>query len=63
MQFDHLYRRFIDMIKVAFSVGEEAIKDQKMTFENLNHVFFDFIGIAFFVDQEAENEIAVPSKH
>jgi len=35
--FDHLNRRFIDLNKVAFSVGQVAENDLKMTFDNLNH--------------------------
>jgi len=51
------------MIKVAFSVGEEANNDFKETFENLNDRFFDFIEISFWAGQEEENEFAVPCNH
>jgi len=61
--FDHLNRRFIDLKKVTFSVGQEAENDFKVTFDNLNHRFFDFIQIAFWADQKAENEFAVPCNH
>jgi len=37
MPFDHLKRRFINLIKVEFSVGEEAEDDFKVPFDNLNH--------------------------
>jgi len=60
VQFDHLNRRFIDMIKVA---NQGANNDFKVTFENLNHRFFDFIEIAFWAGQEAENDFVVPCNH
>jgi len=44
--FDELIRRFIDMIKAAFWVCQEAGINFKVTFANLNHRFFDFIQIA-----------------
>jgi len=47
VHFENLNRRFIDMIKVAFSVGLEANNDFKVTFENLSRRFFDFTEIAF----------------
>ena len=62
MQFDHLNRRFIDLKKVAISVGQEAENDYKVT-DNLNHRFFEFTQIAFLASQEAENEFAVPCHH
>jgi len=40
---DNLIRRVIDLKKGAFSVGQEAENEFKVTFDNLNHRFFDFI--------------------
>ena len=37
----HLNCRFINMKNVAFSVGQEAKNDFKVTFDNWNHRFFD----------------------
>jgi len=51
--FDNLNRRFNDLKKVAFSVGQKAENDLKMTFDNLNHRFFGFIQIAFWAGQGA----------
>jgi len=53
--FDHLNRRFIDLKKVAFSIGQEADNDFKLPIHNLNQRFFDFLRIAFLGGQEAEN--------
>jgi len=55
--FEDLNRRFIDLKKVDFSVGQEAENDFKVTFDKLNHRFFDFIQIAFWAISEAENKI------
>ena len=35
-------RRFNDLIKVAFSVGQDAENDFKVPFEDLNQRFFEF---------------------
>jgi len=43
----HLNHRFIDLKKVAFSVGQEVKNDFKVTFDNLNHRFFDIIKLHF----------------
>jgi len=61
--FDHLNRRFINLKKVAFLVGQEAENDFKVTFDNMNNRFFVFILIAFWAGVEAENEFAVPCIH
>jgi len=54
MPFDHLNRSFIDLKKVAFSVGQEAENDFKVPFDKMNHRFIDFIQIAFWAGQEAK---------
>jgi len=51
------------MIKVSFSVSQEANNYFKVTFEDLNHRFFEFIEISFWDGQEEENEFAVPCNH
>ena len=53
----------MELKKVAFSVGQEANNDFKVTFKNLNHRLFDFMEIEFLSGQEAENELAVPCNH
>jgi len=63
MTLDHLNRSFIDLKEVAFSFGQEAENDFKVTFDNLNHSFLDCIQISFWDGQEAENEFAVPCNH
>jgi len=55
-------RRIINLKKVAFSVGQEAENDVKVTFDNLNNCFLDNIQIEFWTGLEAENENAVPCK-
>jgi len=52
--FDDLNRRFIDLKKDAFSIGQEAENDFKVQFEDLNHRFFELIEIASWACQEAE---------
>jgi len=56
-------RRFIDMIKIAFSVVQEAENVLKIPFKKLNYGFFEFIEFAFWAGQEAENEFAVDCNH
>jgi len=49
--------------KFAFSVGQVAENDFKVTFGNFKHRYFDFIQIACWAGQGAENEFAVPCNH
>jgi len=49
-----LDRRFINLKKVAFSVGQEAKGDFKVTFENWDHHFFDFIKLHFQLVQRPQ---------
>jgi len=63
MPFDHLNRRIIDLKEVAFSFGQEAENDVKVTFDTLNNQFFDIILIEFWTGLEAENGNAVPCNH
>ena len=63
MPFENLNHCFNDLKKVAFSVGQEAENDVKVTFDILNDRSFDITQIAFWAGLEAENEIAVPCNH
>jgi len=58
-----LNRRFVNLKKAEFSVGQEAENDFKITFNNWIHNFFEYIKIASWAGQEAENEFAVPYNH
>jgi len=49
--YDHLIRLFMNLKKVAFSVGQDAENDIKVTFDYLNHRFFDVNLIAFWAGQ------------
>jgi len=61
--FDHLNRRFIDMIKFAFSVGYEVDNDFKVKFDYLNHHFLTSSKSQFGIGQEAAKFFAVPCNH
>ena len=55
-----LEHRFFDLTQVAFTVGQDAENEFKLTCEPLKHRFLDLNQVAFWDGPEFENEFKMP---
>ena len=55
--------RFIEVTEVAFTLGQEAESELKVSFDTLKHGFTNFFQVAFWAVQMTENEFAMPDDH
>jgi len=60
---NELKHRFLDLTQVAFSDGQEAENEFKVTRDPLKHRFLGFTHFAFWAGQEEGNVFSVPGDH